>query len=97
VLPLARNTHAGPERFLVEVLGVERLVLVQPSIYGADNAALLEAAPGPVVCGTEWPYVMVKGRMPNDGEPCDLLAEWVPDPALRQRVLVDNPATLDGF
>jgi predicted TIM-barrel fold metal-dependent hydrolase len=59
--------------------------------------ALLDAAPGRVVWGTDWPHVMVKGRMPNDGDLCDLLSDWVPDPALRQRVLVDNPAALYGF
>jgi len=59
--------------------------------------ALLDAAPGRLVWGTDWPHVMVKGRMPNDGDLCDLLSDWVPDPALRQRVLVDNPAALYGF
>jgi 2-pyrone-4,6-dicarboxylate lactonase len=59
--------------------------------------ALLDAAPGRVVWGTDWPHVMTKGPMPNDGELCDLLADWVPDPALRRRVLVDNPAALYGF
>ena len=59
--------------------------------------ALLDAAPGRLVWGTDWPHVMVKGRMPNDGDLCDLLSDWVPDPALCQRVLVDNPAALYGF
>jgi len=59
--------------------------------------ALLDAAPGRVVWGTDWPHVMVKGQMPNDGDLCDLLADWVPDAGLRKRVLVDNPATLYGF
>ena len=35
--------------------------------------------------------------MPNDGDLFDLLADWAPDPAVRKRVLVDNPATLYGF
>jgi predicted TIM-barrel fold metal-dependent hydrolase len=59
--------------------------------------ALLTAAPRRVVWGTDWPHVMVKGRMPNDGELCDCLADWIPDPALRRHVLVENPATLYGF
>jgi predicted TIM-barrel fold metal-dependent hydrolase len=59
--------------------------------------ALLDAAPGRVVWGTDWPHVMAKGPMPNDGDLCDLLADWVPDPILRKRVLVDNPAALYGF
>ncbi|RPI47232.1 MAG: GntR family transcriptional regulator [Betaproteobacteria bacterium] len=59
--------------------------------------ALLEAAPERVVWGSDWPHVMVKGPMPNDGDLCDLLAGWIPDATLRQRVLVDNPARLYGF
>jgi predicted TIM-barrel fold metal-dependent hydrolase len=59
--------------------------------------ALLDSAPDRVVWGTDWPHVMVKGAMPNDGDLADLLLEWVPDAALRERVLVRNPATLYGF
>ena len=59
--------------------------------------ALLEAAPERVVWGSDWPHVMVKGTMPNDGDLCDLLSAWVPDAELRRRVLVDNPASLYGF
>ena len=40
---------------------------------------------------------MVKGVMPNDGDLCDLLEQWVSDPLLRQQVLVSNPAQLYGF
>jgi len=59
--------------------------------------ALLEHAPDRVVWGSDWPHVMVKGAMPNDGDLADLLAAWVPDEALRRRVLVENPARLYGF
>lgn len=58
--------------------------------------ALLEAAPGRVIWGSDWPHVMVKGAMPNDGDLADLLLEWVPE-ALREQVLVSNPAKLYGF
>ena len=27
----------------------------------------------------------------------NLLARWVPDPAIRKKILVDNPARLYGF
>lgn len=59
--------------------------------------ALLERAPRQVVWGSDWPHVMVKGAMPNDGDLCDLLAAWVPDAGQRAQVLVDNPARLYGF
>jgi predicted TIM-barrel fold metal-dependent hydrolase len=35
--------------------------------------------------------------MPNDGDLADLLGHWVPDVKVRDRILVDNPATLYGF
>jgi predicted TIM-barrel fold metal-dependent hydrolase len=59
--------------------------------------ALVEAAPERVIWGTDWPHVMVKGAMPNDGDLADLLLEWVPDAGMREQVLVANPAKLYGF
>jgi predicted TIM-barrel fold metal-dependent hydrolase len=59
--------------------------------------ALLEAAPERILWGTDWPHVMLKGRMPNDGELADLVAEWIPDGTLRHQVLVRNPERLYGF
>ena len=59
--------------------------------------ALLDAAPDRIVWGTDWPHVMVKGPMPNDGDLADMLVEWIPDASLRERVLVQNPARLYGF
>ncbi|MDB5903288.1 MAG: hypothetical protein JWM26_2166 [Betaproteobacteria bacterium] len=59
--------------------------------------ALMNAAPDRVIWGTDWPHVMVKGAMPNDGDIADLLLEWVPDETLREKVLVANPAKLYGF
>ena len=58
---------------------------------------LIKAAPQQVVWGSDWPHVMVKGAMPNDGDICDLLGNWVQDEAVRKQVLVDNPARLYGF
>ena len=59
--------------------------------------ALVRANRERVIWGTDWPHVMVKGAMPNDGDLCDLLLEWVPDAQTRKQVLVDNPARLYGF
>jgi hypothetical protein len=55
--------------------------------------ALLAAAPDRCVWGTDWPPPNAT-FMPNDGDLVDLLANWVPDEALRHRVLVENPAWL---
>ena len=58
--------------------------------------ALLEAAPGRCVWGTDWPHPNAS-FMPNDGDLVDLLPAWIPDEQLRRKVLVDNPAQLYGF
>ncbi|MGE0725133.1 MAG: amidohydrolase family protein [Alphaproteobacteria bacterium] len=59
--------------------------------------ALIDAAPDRTVFGTDWPHPDYRRPMPNDGDLVDLLLEWVPDAATRQRVLVDNPARLYDF
>jgi 2-pyrone-4,6-dicarboxylate lactonase len=63
----------------------------------AFAARLVEAAPERLVWGSDWPHVTMKTAMPNDGALFDVFARWVPDPALRQRILVDNAAQLYGF
>jgi 2-pyrone-4,6-dicarboxylate lactonase len=36
-------------------------------------------------------------RDEDDRHNLGLLADWFPDPAVRRRILVDNPARLFGF
>ena len=59
--------------------------------------ALIAANAQRMLWGTDWPHVMVKSAMPNDGDLCDLLSSWIPDAATREQVLVANPAKLYGF
>jgi 2-pyrone-4,6-dicarboxylate lactonase len=61
--------------------------------------AVIEAAPDRVIWGTDWPHgnTFTPGRTPNEGDLLDLLAVIAPDEALRERILVDNPARLFGF
>jgi 2-pyrone-4,6-dicarboxylate lactonase len=59
--------------------------------------ALVKAAPERTLWGSDWPHVMLKGAMPNDGDVCDLIERWVPDAPTRTRILVENPAGLYGF
>ena len=57
---------------------------------------LLERFPERMLWATNWPH-------PGQAAPLDVEAlrrlalDWLPAPELRQRVLVDNPATLYGF
>lgn len=56
---------------------------------------LVQANPARVLWGSDWPHVAYhQGTVPAEGELLDLLAEWVPDAAIRQRILVDNPDAL---
>ena len=59
--------------------------------------ALVARRPDRIVWGTDWPHPMCTIPMPNDGTLADMLLDWVPDAALRKRILVDNPAELYGF
>jgi predicted TIM-barrel fold metal-dependent hydrolase len=48
--------------------------------------------------GSDWPHtgVFAPSRMPDDGKLLDALAEYVPDEAVRTRILVSNPLRLLG-
>jgi predicted TIM-barrel fold metal-dependent hydrolase len=71
--------------------------------------ALIAANPARIVWGTDWPHpdaVTGPGRKPTDVSPplpiddARLLSQlpvWAPDPGIRRRILVDNPAELYGF
>lgn len=70
--------------------------------------ALIAANPDRVVWGTDWPHPSgaTPGRKPTDVTPLlqidagrllNQLAVWAPDPAIRQKILVDNPARLYAF
>ncbi|HXL69357.1 MAG TPA: amidohydrolase family protein [Xanthobacteraceae bacterium] len=59
--------------------------------------ALVAARPDRLVWGSDWPHVSHKGPMPNVGDILDLLADWVRDAAMRDRILADNAHRLYGF
>jgi len=58
--------------------------------------ALVKTNPERLVWGTDWPHPAVQ-LMPNDGDLADLVPVWLPSEALREQVLVRNPARLYGF
>ncbi len=58
--------------------------------------ALAAAAPDRCVWGTDWPHSQMNPR-PQAGPLLDQLFDWIPDPAERHTILVDNPARLYGF
>jgi predicted TIM-barrel fold metal-dependent hydrolase len=121
VLPAARGRADPGFRALLRLLRDGRAWVKMTAPYrlstlpmpyadvGEFAAALLEAAPGRLLWGSDWPHVEpfpggptgawrhVVRPMPNDGDLFDVFAGWVPDAAVRRTILVDNPADLYGF
>jgi 2-pyrone-4,6-dicarboxylate lactonase len=60
--------------------------------------ALVAHAPERLVWGSDWPHVNMNDQiMSNDGDLLDLMLEWVPDEAVRNRILADSACKLYGF
>jgi 2-pyrone-4,6-dicarboxylate lactonase len=97
--PALRNLLGllADERCHVKISGAERVSALGRRPF--DDAvpiarAIVAAAPGRVLWGTDWPHPNVPNDMPDDGELVDLFAQIVDDPALQRRILVDNPTRL---
>jgi D-galactarolactone isomerase len=58
--------------------------------------AWVHAVPERLVWGSDWPHT-TETHKPDDAVLFDLLSEWAPDEATRERILVTNPALLYGF
>lgn len=87
------------ERCWVKVSGAERLTQHGSPPY--DDVvplarALIAAAPDRILWGTDWPHPNVR-HMPDEGDLLDLLADFAPEAATRDRILVDNPGRLYDF
>ena len=59
--------------------------------------AMVATAPERIVWGTDWPHASAREKMQNDGDYADMLTDWVPDGAQRNRILVTNPQRLYSF
>jgi 2-pyrone-4,6-dicarboxylate lactonase len=59
--------------------------------------ALIEAAPERIMWGTDWPHPNKYIVNPNDGDLVDAFGDWVTDPAMRRKIMVDTPATFYRF
>jgi predicted TIM-barrel fold metal-dependent hydrolase len=89
----------GDERCWVKISGAERLTAGGEPPYDdvvPYGRALIAAAPGRVLWGTDWPHPNVR-HMADDGDLLDVLADYAPDEATRYRILVENPTVLYDF
>jgi predicted TIM-barrel fold metal-dependent hydrolase len=86
-------------QYWVKLTGPYRISARELPYDDVDAVArkLIAVAGERMLWGTDWPHVMVKTRMPNDGDLADLIERWAPDAAARSRILIDNPAALYGF
>jgi predicted TIM-barrel fold metal-dependent hydrolase len=109
-MPAAEGVAYPPFRALVELVkeGNTWMKLSGPNRLGVGDLppwdavvplalALIEANPERMLWATDWPHPNKFGDMPNDADLIEQLALWAPDPALRTRILVDNPASLYRF
>jgi 2-pyrone-4,6-dicarboxylate lactonase len=58
---------------------------------------MIETAPDRCVWGSDWPQPGYWKPMPNIGDLLDLLANWAPDPAVRDAILTTNAQRLYGL
>jgi predicted TIM-barrel fold metal-dependent hydrolase len=65
----------------------------------AMSRAVIAKAPDRIIWGSDWPhsYVFRANGMPNDGDLIDMLLDFAPDEAVRNKILVDNPKRLFDF
>jgi predicted TIM-barrel fold metal-dependent hydrolase len=101
----------GSGKAYVKISGAYRASKLAPDYVDVVPLAkaLIAANPDRIVWGTDWPHpnsVTPPGRKPTDVTPLydiddarllNQLAVWAPDPAIRKKILVDNPARLYAF
>jgi len=89
------------EKAWVKLSGAYILSQVGPPTYSDSTViakAYVKEAPERLVWGSDWPHPTAPGSVkPDDAILLDLLADWAPDTAVRNRILVDNPAKLYRF
>jgi predicted TIM-barrel fold metal-dependent hydrolase len=105
------SNWSGEGKAYVKLSGAYRASTLAPDYPDAAPfaKALIAANADRIVWGTDWPHPATTtppGRRPtdvtpmlqiDDGRLLNQLAVWAPDAAIRQKILVDNPARLYGF
>jgi predicted TIM-barrel fold metal-dependent hydrolase len=98
-------------RAYVKISGAYRVSQKAPDFADVTPLAqaLVEADPDRIVWGTDWPHPnsdhgrgkpLTEISPPfaiDDGLLLNQLTKWVPDAAIRKKILVDNPSRLYGF
>jgi 2-pyrone-4,6-dicarboxylate lactonase len=87
---------ATDPRAWIKISGMDRASASGAPFHDAVPFAqrLVETAPDRLLWGTDWPHPNIKGPVPDDQGLLDLLHLAAPEPKVRERILVDNPARL---
>ncbi len=107
-VPTAKGIDSPEFKFLLQCLDTGRCwVKINPRFSAQDDfpfadttpiiRKLVAHAPNRLLWCTDWPHPQYFKPMPNDGDLVDIMLDWVPDEATRNRIFVDNPAELCGF
>lgn len=109
-MPATEGVDHPPFRMLVDLVaeGNTWVKLSAPNRLGLGDLppwdgvvpmahALIEANPDRMLWATDWPHPNKYEVQPNDADLIEQLELWAPDPAMRQRILVDNPTALYRF
>jgi predicted TIM-barrel fold metal-dependent hydrolase len=80
----------------IKVSGAERISFPPYDTAVPFARALIEASPDRVLWGTDFPHPNSTHEA-DEADLVDLIPQFAPDPRLRQKLLVDNPARLYGF
>jgi predicted TIM-barrel fold metal-dependent hydrolase len=92
-----RLADDGSRRCWVKLTGVYRLSQHATFADATPFAeALLARVPDRLIWGSDYPHLSFHDRVGTIAL-YNLLDQWVPDAAMRKRILVDNPAALFGF
>ena len=76
---------------------VEALAEKSFSHFGGVHLLFNNAGVGAAEAPHFWEAPLTEYRPLDDGKLLDLLPSWAEDPAIRRKILVDNPAHLYGF
>lgn len=87
----------GNEHGWVKFTGTYRMSVAPGFADAAPMArALIDTVPDRIIWGSDYPHLSFADRV-GSVELFNLLGVWAPDPAIRKRILVDNPERLFGF
>lgn len=84
------------DRCWIKVSGSERIDMPPYDKAIPIARRIVEASPDRVLWGTDFPHPN-STHDADEADLVDLLAKIVPDPVLRKKLLVDNPAKLYGY